>query len=203
MTIRVGSGSCFARAEQAEEDLLELRDDDDHDDRDRTDSHKDNRRRVDRSRNDASLQFDDLFDQGRETLQDQIEHTARFTGFDHVRVKRVENFRVFFERGEKGRAFLDILPDLPQHVLEKDVLLLFGQNVDTLHERQTRVDHHRKLAREYGQLLGLDLFAAAELGYRDLAAFFLGLRHDDLLAAKQGTQLVLVGGFLFAGDQFV
>ena len=66
----------------------------------------DDRGRIDRCRNDASLQFDDLFDQGRQTLQDQIEHTARFTGLDHVRVEAVENLRMLFKSLRKASRLL-------------------------------------------------------------------------------------------------
>ena len=108
-----------------------------------------------------------------------------------------------FKRREQRRTFLNILPHLPQHVLEERVLLLLGQDIDTLHERQTGVDHDRELSRKDGKLLGLDPLAAAELGDRDLAALFRGLRHYDLLSSQKSTELVLVGGVFFAGDEFI
>src|SRR4051794_29889425 len=77
----------FARTEQTEEDLLELRDNDDHDQSDSSDRDEDNGGRVDRCRYDAALELDNLFDKGRQTLQDQIEHTTGFAGLDHGCVK--------------------------------------------------------------------------------------------------------------------
>src|SRR5207248_2366355 len=52
-------------AQQPEEYLFKLRDDHDHDQRDRTDRNEYDGRRVNRCRNDASLQFYDLFDEYR------------------------------------------------------------------------------------------------------------------------------------------
>ena len=46
---------------------------------------------------------------------------------------------------ERAHAVQDLLKGL--------VLLLAGQNLEALHQRQAGVDHHRELAREDGQLL--------------------------------------------------
>ena len=62
ITILVGSGSASPGPEQAEKDLLELRNDDDHNDRHRRNCHENDRRRINRSRDDAAFQFDDFFD---------------------------------------------------------------------------------------------------------------------------------------------
>ena len=90
-----------------------------------------------------------------------------------------------FEPRSEQKAFLDILADLSEHVLKERVLLLLAKNVDALNKRQTGVDHDGKLTRENGQLLCLDLFAAADLWYRDFASLFRGLRHHDLFAPEQ------------------
>ena len=42
------------------------------------------RRRIDHRGDDVAFQLHDLFDEGRESLQNQIENTARFSSFDHV-----------------------------------------------------------------------------------------------------------------------
>src|SRR5690606_26192563 len=136
--------------------------------------------RIDRCRNDTSFEFYDLFDKGRKTLQDQIEHTTRFTGLDHVRVKAVKDLRVPLERLKECRTFFDVGADLTQNILKERILLLFGENVETLNERQTGIDHNGELPRENGEFLRFDLFAASKFGDRDLAAFFRGLSHNDL-----------------------
>jgi len=79
----------------------------------------------------------------------------------------------------------NVLPHLSQHGLEERVLLLLGQDVDTLHERKTGVDHHRELACEHGKLFGSDLLSSAQLRDRNDASFFRRLRHYDLLAPQQ------------------
>ena len=137
-----GQRKCFPGSEQSEKDLFKLRDHDDHNQRDRPDCDRDNGRRIYRCRNDAAFQLDDLFDQGCKTLKDKIQHTARFTGFDHVNEKAVENLGVLFERRKQRAAFLDTLSYLAQNVLEVNILLLFAEDVDTLNQRQTGVDHH-------------------------------------------------------------
>ena len=57
----------------------------------------DNRRGLDCGRFDTAFQLDDLFDQCREPLKDQIEDRTRFTRLDHVAKQTVKNFGVFFE----------------------------------------------------------------------------------------------------------
>jgi hypothetical protein len=57
---------------------------------------------------------------------------------------------MFFERGGKRRAFFDVLANLMQNFFEENILLLLRQNINTRDEWQTRVNHHRKLARENG-----------------------------------------------------
>ena len=75
-------------------------------------------------------------------MQDQIENTARLTRFDHVGVKLIEDTRVPAHRHRESRAFLNVLAHLQKDLLEILVVLLLGQDLETLHERQTRIDHH-------------------------------------------------------------
>src|SRR5688572_4940712 len=115
-----------------------------------------------------------------------------------MRVKRVENLRMFFERSGKSRAFFDVLADLTQNVFEKYVGLLFSQNVQTLHERKSGVNHYGKLARKDGQFFRFNLFVATEFRNADFASFFRSVRQNDLLAPQKRAKLVLTGGDLFA-----
>ncbi len=71
-------------------------------------------------------------------------------------------------------------------MLEVLVLLLLREDLQTLDERQTGVDHDGELAREDGEVFGLDLLApAADLRHGDLAPLLLDRGEHDLLAAQQ------------------
>src|SRR5437667_236765 len=77
------------------------------------------------------------------------------------------------------------------------------EKAETLNQRQTGIDHDRELPGKNSQFAGLHFFSSAELWDRNLAAFFRGLRHYDLLAPQQIAELVLCCGFAFAGYQFI
>ena len=124
----------------------------------------------------------DLFDVGRQTLENGVENTARLAGSDHVDVEIVERLRVLAHRLGERRPALDVLPNLEDDLLEGLVLLLLTQDVQALHEGQTGIDHHRELPGEDRDVLGFH--TAAEFGQGDLLALFLDRGDDDLLTAK-------------------
>ena len=71
----------------------------------------------------------------------------------------------------------------------REVLVLFlrAEDLETLHERQAGVDHHRELAREDGEVLGGDGLGR-ELLRRRLGGLLLDrvdLRDEDLLAPQR------------------
>ena len=70
-------------------------------------------------------------------------------------------------------------------------MLLFSENIQTLHERQAGVDHDRELACKNRQFFRFDLFVATEFRNTDFATLFRGLRDDDLFAAKQRAKFIL------------
>lgn len=181
----------LAGAEQPDEDALERGDDEDHDDRDDGHRDDDDRRRVDHRRDDVAAQLDDLLDVGRKTLEDEVEDAARLARLDHVDEEVVEDLRVLRHRGGESGAFLDVLPGLRQDAGEVFVLLLLREDFETLHERQAGVNHHRELAREDGEVFGLDLLAlAGDLRHGDLAPLLLDGGEHHLLAPEQLAQNV-------------
>jgi hypothetical protein len=85
----------------------------------------------------------------------------------------------------------DLAARADQDLLKEFVLLLTRQNLETLDERQTGVDHDRELAREDRELLGLH--AAAELGHVEFLALLGHFGGSDLLALQQVRQFRLIG----------
>src|SRR6185503_4184323 len=106
-------------------------------------------------------------------------------------------------RGRECRAFLNVLASLQKDLLEILVLLLLGQDLETLHERQTRVDHHRKLARKHRQVFRLNFPAAANLRNADLATLLLDGSKSHLLASQNLTQRFTIVGDTFADHDLV
>ncbi len=192
----------FTRAEQPHEDRLELRDDEDQDRGHDENCDDDHGRRVDHGGDHVAAQFDDLLDEGREALENDVENTARLARLDHVDEELIENLRVARHGDGQGRSFLHVLAGLRQDLLEKFVLLLARQNVETLHERQPGVDHHGELARKDRQLFRLHFAAPAELRHGDLAPLLLDRGEHDLFAAQQLLQHVAAVGDALADHHF-
>src|SRR5882724_126815 len=158
---------------------------------DDTAGHGQNADRIYKCRFDDSLQLDVLFDVGRKALQNGVENTPRFARFDHVHVQRVEDLRRGSHRSGKRRASFDLTARADQDLLKEFVLLLTRQYLETLHERQTGVDHDRELAREDREFLGLH--ATAELGHVEFLALLGHFGGSDLLALQQVRQFRLIG----------
>src|ERR1043166_8977865 len=100
-------------------------------------------------------------------------------------------------RGRERRTFFDVLSHLEQGLLKVLVVLLLGQDLETLDQRQTGVDHHGKLARKDRQVFRLDLFAAANLRNADLAALLFNRSQGHLLTPQNLAQ-----GFAIIRDSF-
>ena len=187
MTTRVGSGRSAPRpGEQAREG----RDDLPQNDADDAAGDDDDRDRVDHRRLHLAGQLDGLLDVGREPLENRVEDAARLAGGDHVREQRVERLRVLSHGVSERLSAFDVGSRLEDHGREVLVLLLAAENVEALHERQPRVDHHRELPDEHRQVLGRDLLPELPR-LRGLLGRRLGLRlgrrdprHHDLLAPK-------------------
>src|SRR5688572_11756907 len=106
-------------------------------------------------------------------------------------------------RRRERRTFFDVLAHLQQNLLKVFVVLLLGQDLETLNERETGVDHHRKLPREHRQVLRLYFLAAADLGNSDFASLFFDGRQRHLFAAQDLSQGFAIVGNAFADDDFV
>src|SRR5207248_3305795 len=146
--------------------------------------------RVDQGRFHSTLQFDVLFDVRRKTLKNGVENTARLARFHHVHVQGVEDFRRAAHGGGKRCASFNLGARAGQDFLKDLILLLARKNLETLHQRKTGVNHDRELAREDGQLLGID--AATKCGdieFLPLLGHFCG---GNLLALQNARQFRLV-----------
>src|SRR5262249_13252520 len=85
----------FTRSEQAFKDVFECRNDDNHNHRNHDDGDDDDGNRIDQGAFHVALQFDHLFQVGRQALQNDVENTAGFAGGDHVAIEMVEGARMF------------------------------------------------------------------------------------------------------------
>src|SRR5581483_6110763 len=112
--------------------------------------------RIDQGRLHGSPQADSFFYVNCQALQDDVENTAGFAGFDHVRGEVVENDRILTHGiGQRGAAF-NGGPDTGEGFLEGGIFLIGRQNFQTLDQRQASVDHDGELAEEDRNVLGLD-----------------------------------------------
>src|SRR6267154_181090 len=146
---------------------------------------------VHHRRLDGALQLDVLFEVSRQPLQNGVENTARLARFHHVGVQRIENLGRRLHGGGQRRAAFHHLARIDQHFLKDLVFLLAGENLQTLHERQARVDHDRELARKDRQFLRVD--AAAERGNVKFPALLAHLRSGTLLPLQKILQVGLAG----------
>ena len=103
-------------------------------------------------------QLDRFFDVDGQALQDDVQNTAGFAGFNHVGGQVVEDLGIELHGvGQSGAAF-HRGAHAGQRLLEGRVLLVGGQNFQTLHQGKAGVDHDRELPKEDGNVLGLDFF---------------------------------------------
>ena len=75
------------------------------------------------------------------------------------------------------------------------------QNFQTLHQRQSGIDHDGKLAEENRDVLGLDL-AAAEGRQDEFLALFPDRAWRDALAAQLRASASLLGAVALAAELF-
>ena len=136
--------------------------------------------RIDHRGLHGALQFDVLLDIGREPLQNRVQNTARLARLNHVVIQCIEHLLVLLHRRRERGAALHRGSHGVEHLLKRLVLLLSGENLKTLHERQARVNHHGELPRKDGQLFFFD--ARAEGGNVELSSLFGELADIDLLS---------------------
>src|SRR5580692_9207298 len=145
--------------------------------------------RVDHGGLHGALELDVLFDVAGEALENRVQNTARLAGFDHVVVEGVEDLLELFHGGGQSGAAFDRSAHAIENLLEGDVLLLSSENLQALDEGQSGVNHHRELAREDGQLLGVH--PAAEGRNIEFLALLRELADVDLLSRQRGLHLGL------------
>jgi hypothetical protein len=159
----------------------------------------DDRHRVDQGRLDGGAQLDGFFDVDGQALQNDVENTASFTGFDHVGSQVIENLRITLHRVSEGSAAFDRGPHSGQGLLERRVFLIGCQNFETLHQRKASVDHDRELPEENGNVLGLDA-TGSESWHDKLFAFFPDRARRNALAPQLGREHLFVGSSPLAAD---
>ncbi len=115
-----------------------------------------------------------------------------------LREEVVEGLRVLAHGVGEARATLDVHPSLLEDSRERLVLLLTAQDLETLDEGQTRVDHDGELPDEDREVLGRN--ASPELRDGDFLALLLDGRDEDLVAPQEGESGLAALGRLLPGD---
>ena len=97
-----------------------------------------------------------LFDVDGQAVQNRVENAADLTGLNEVHVKMIEDLGVSPERLAERRALLDARFDVAQDDPEVLVVGLSLQDIETLDDGQTRIDHRRKQAGERDEVFRTD-----------------------------------------------
>ncbi len=188
MTMRVGRGKETSRLANKLEKIgttnFKQAADDDHRD-------ADDGNRIDQGRLHCRLQLHCLLDVCREALQDQIENTAGFTSIDHVHGQIIEHFGILLHCRGQSRATFYGGSNARQCLLERRILLVRCQNFQALYQRQTGIDHHRKLAEEDRDILHRNL-GRSQCRKRELLPLFLDGYSGNSFARKRRFQYLLV-----------
>src|SRR6266403_1977473 len=186
------------RVPKALEDVGEDGDHPDQQDRRDDDRRRHDARRVDHRAFDLALQLGGLLEVVGEAHEDRVEDAADLACLDEARVQVAEDLPVPADRIRERRAGLDVVLDMSEDLPERLRVGLRREDVQALHDRQTRVDHRGELPREDDDVARL--YLRADRGHLDLEvetlALFLdagGLRlnplraetDDDGLAARR------------------
>jgi hypothetical protein len=171
ITIRVGSGSVAPSLPQ----------DHGHDDGgDEQDRHG-----IDHGRLDLGGQLDGFLDVGREALEDGVENAARFAGCHHVGEEPVKGAWMLAHRVGKRHPAFHGFTGLENGNGKTLVRFLRSQDLQTLHQRQTGVDHDAELTREDGQALVRHPAAGLRDAARGLDLDGVDACDEDLLAPER------------------
>ena len=112
--------------------------------------------RVDHRRLDGAADAVFLLELRGEAVEDLVEDAAELAGADHADVQLAEHLGVLLERVGEADAGLDVGADLADDLGELLVRRLLLEDVQAAQHRETGVHHRRELAREDGEVLGLD-----------------------------------------------
>ena len=142
MTMRVGKGSCIFCFNK---NVGQHGDHDDQQEGYHGNCDEQNDRGINHRRFDLSFDLRELFHISGEPPENGIQNTACLSGGHHIAIKIVKDLGVFLERIGKGCPAFHIGPDLVYGLLKRFVFRLAAEDIKTLHERQSRVDHGRQL----------------------------------------------------------
>ncbi len=138
---------------------------------------------IDQRRLHGRLQANRLLHIDRQALQNDVENTAGFARFNHVGGEVVEDVGILAHGIGQRRAAFYRGADAGQRLLEGLVFLVRRQDFQTLHQRQSGIDHDRELAEENRDVLDLDL-ARSEGGHDKLFALFPDRTRCNALAPQ-------------------
>jgi len=151
--------------------------------------------RVHQGRLDLGLDGFGLLHVHRKTVQKLLQNAGGLTRFHQIAVEAVEVKGIFSERSTQRRAGLDIGPDVVEQLGHAGIGIASPHNVKSLQQRNAGLHHGGQLAREDGNVLGLDALARGHAPFLDLFG------HDAL--TPQGRQhLVFTHGTCFATNGF-
>src|SRR2546427_2435840 len=174
---------------EALEDVGEDGDHPDQQDRRDEDRRRHDARRVDHRAFDLALQLGGLLEVVGEAHEDRVEDAADLSRLDEARVQVAEDLPVPADRIRERRAGIDVVLDLSEDLPERLRVGLRREDVQALHDRQTRVDHRGELPREDDDVARL--YLRADRGHLDLEvetlALFLDARGLRLNALRAET----------------
>src|SRR5262249_7722217 len=112
--------------------------------------------RIDHRTLELPAQLHRLFVVDGETREDGVEDAADLAGLDEVDVEGVEYLWMTPERVAERGALLDVRLHVTEDGGERLVVRLVAEDVEALHDRQTRVDHRGEEARERDDVAKVD-----------------------------------------------
>src|SRR5205085_12360453 len=113
--------------------------------------------RLDQGRLHRRAQLHGLLNRLGQALQNDVENTAGFAGFDLVCSQSVECLWILPHGIRQGGSAFYGGAYAGKRLLESGVLLVGCENLKTLHQGKSSVNHYRELAEEDRNVLGLDL----------------------------------------------
>src|SRR5438046_677444 len=155
--------------------------------------------RIGHGRFDFLAQTRARFEESGQAIQNFGEQTSMLARFDHADKEPIENEGMFGERFMECFATLHPRCDIADHGPQRSLpsrISLFVQSGQSLHQRNTRLDHGRKLPGKENKI-GLFYFSGF-LTRVSGRRFTLQRKHHQAAAHQAGHSVVFVEGFLNA-----